>query len=253
MKNFFLLACLAFPIFCQTVEEINLELFEQKIYSQNGEDGVLRHIFDVIGTTSKHFVEFGVQDGSECNTRYFREMFGWVGLMMDLGEENLQHEYIKAENINDLFQKYNVPKEFDLLSIDIDFNDFYIWQALGSNYHPRVVVIEYNATHSPEEDKISIYDPDGNWDGTNYYGASILALHNLAQKLGYSLVYADQRGVNLFFIRNDVLENCPNKFLNVNNVEKLYKPPRYSNGPNNGHPADPRNREYVSSQEILNR
>ena len=136
-----------------------------------------------------------------------------------------------------------------MLSIDIDYNDLYVFDALAKKYKPRVLVIEYNATHLPNEDKVVKYDPLGFWDYSNYYGASVLSLSKIAKKYGYSLVYAENMGVNLFFVRDDVLEQSPFTFKNVNDVEKIYKYPRYSNGPNGGHKADPLEREYVSIGE----
>lgn len=184
-----------------------------------------------------------------------RENKGWQGLLMDGSYENLsinlRKEFITAENINELFNKYQVPYDLDLLSIDIDLNDFYIWKSLDSKYKPRLVVIEYNATHLPHEDKIVKYDPYDMWDGTNYFGASILAFYNLAKKKGYSLVYADQNGVNLFFIRNDLVKDSPYTFKNINNVEAIYMRPRYGSGPRGGHPQDPWERKYVKSIDIL--
>lgn len=233
-------------------EEVDLSLFEKRYFSQNGEDGVLEKIFELIGADSKYYVEFGVEGGYECNTRYLRQEYGWMGLMMDAGNENpvinLHREYITAENINDLFRKYRVPTKIDLLSIDIDYNDFHVWKAIEGRYTPRVVVIEYNATHLPDEDKIVFYDPQTFWDGSNYFGASILALYKLAREKKYSLVYAEKMGVNLFFIRDDVLQNCSFTFKNVNDVEKIYRYPRYGSGPNGGHPADPKNRPYMRAE-----
>lgn len=256
-----LLACLMIPvlwagnIYGAHLVEVDLEYYEKKFYSQNGEDGVTKAIFKCIGSTSKQFVEFGVEDGSECNTRYFREHLGWSGLMMDSEHENqginLQREMITAENIVGLFQKYQVPLEFDLLSIDIDSNDFYVWNAVLQQYRPRVVIIEYNASHLPHEDKVVVYNPKARWDQSNYFGASILAYYKLGCRYGYSLVYADKRGVNLFFIRNDVLENCPYVFKNINSVEKIYKPPGYGRAPDGGHLSDPLNREYIRAEDVL--
>ena len=230
--------------------DIDLSCYERKIYSQNGEDGVLFRIFELVGAKSKSFVEFGVENGAECNTRYLREAHGWQGLMMDGKFHNpainLQREWITAENIQELFAKYNIPIEFDLLSIDIDFNDFYVWNNVLKKYHPRVVVIEYNPSHLPHEDKIVIYNPTYNWDFTNYYGASILALFKLARHHGYSLVYAENIGVNLFFIRDDVLKESGASFLHLNDVSKIYR-----RRPNGGHRRDPRNRPFVTADEIL--
>jgi len=235
--------------------EIDLSKYEKKIYSQNGEDGVIEKIFEMIGTTSKNYVEFGVEGGWECNTRYIRESCGWYGLLMDMGYENhtinLQKEVITAENINSLFTKYQVPQEFDMLSIDIDFNDFYIWIEISKHYRPRVVVIEYNATHLPNIDKVAVYHPYSYWDGSNYFGASILALYRLGNKTEYSLIYAEDRGINLFFIRDDVLDRCPIQFKDTNCVDLIYKYPKYGSGPNGGHNADPFNRSYLSADFLL--
>lgn len=244
------------------LQEIDLADFERKVHSQNGEDGVLEKIFELVGTTNKFFVEFGVEDGSECNTKYLREAHGWSGLMMDGSHSNpsinLQQEFITAENINELFLRYNVPKSFDLLSIDIDFNDFYVWKQI-SGYRPRVVVIEYNATHLPGEDRVVRYDATAKWDGSNYFGASFLSLRRLGLSKEYSLVYAESHGVNLFFIADEVLQSVAESqrttFKGVSNPDSLYRPPNYpkpfGGGPNNGHPADPKGRQYSSADALL--
>lgn len=99
---------------------------ELKVYSQNGEDGVLLWLFTNIGTVNHppRFVEFGVENGLQCNTRHLRERLGWQGLMMDGSNENLQinlhREIITPKNINDLLIKYQTPAWIDLLSIDLE-------------------------------------------------------------------------------------------------------------------------------------
>lgn len=120
--------------------------------------------------------------------------------------EKIKKEFITAENINQLLQKYRVPREFDLLSIDIDSNDYWVWKAID-NYSPRVVVIEYNSCIPPNESKTIKYDPNARWDGTDYFGASLLALAKLGKSKGYSLVYCESSGVNAFFVRNDLIKN----------------------------------------------
>ncbi|MEK7563930.1 MAG: hypothetical protein AAB544_06090, partial [Patescibacteria group bacterium] len=158
---------------------IHLRLFARRIpfierheYSQNGEDGMIAAIFAMIGTTNKYFVEFGVEDGIECNTRYLSKHKGWKGLLMDGSHENatlnLHKEFITAENIESLFAKHNVPKEFDLLSIDIDGNDYWVWKAV-THYSPRVVIIEYNACIPYEPPVMIPYAPAFQWDKTDYY------------------------------------------------------------------------------------
>lgn len=226
--------------------EIDLRSSERKIYSQNGEDGVIEKIFEVIGTTSKVYVEFGVENGVECNTRYMRERYGFNGLLMDLNNENphinLHKEFVTAENINQLFQKYNVPTEFDLLSIDIDYNDFYLWNAI--EYNPRVVVIEFNANHQPSEDKVVAYNPNHFWDTTTYFGASIMAMYKLGKAKGYSLVYAESTGVNLFFIRNDIIDQLAYTFKNINDPIKLHRVKVI-------HKPDHLKRPYLSADSII--
>lgn len=229
---------------------IQLRRFEKKVFSQNGEDGVIEKIFSLIGTTNRYYVEFGVQDGAECNTRNLRENYGWTGLMMDGGFSNpainLQKEFITAENINQLFEKYNVPAEFDLLSIDIDFNDFYVWRAISSYFKPRVVVIEFNVRHLPGEDKVVVYNPFYMWDGSDYHGASIQALYKLGRQKGYSLVYQERTATNIFFVRNDIVEKFQESFENINLCGKLYKRPKYLKNVGH-HPEDTFRRPWVSS------
>ena len=236
------------------LQGIDLSQYEKKIFSQNGEDGVTVALFNFIGTDSRYFVEFGSGDGNECNSRVLMERFQWQGLMMDGHYSNpsinLHTEFVTAENINALFEKYKVPSHVDFLSIDIDYNDFHVWNAIDSKYRPRVVVIEYNAKHPPGEDKTVPYDPHAWWDGcTSYFGASIDALFRLGRKKGYSLVYADNIGVNLFFVRDDILETLKHKgisFKNVNDVQRLYKPPKYAVCPD--HPCK---NSYVRAQDLL--
>ncbi|CAD5935588.1 tetratricopeptide repeat protein [Planktothrix agardhii] len=236
-------------------QQIDLSQYERKVFSQNGEDGVIKKIFEVIKTTNKYYVEFGVENANECNTRNLRENCGWSGLLMDGGYENkeigLYQEFITAENINELFKKYNVPQEFDLLSIDIDYNDFYIWKSLDEIYQPRVVIIEYNASHLPTEDKVVKYDANAVWDETNYFGASIRALYNLGKLKGYSLIYANNQGVNLFFVKSSILSQIEHSFKDTNNIFLIYNSPKYGSDISGGHRKDDKNREYITSEEIL--
>lgn len=231
---------------------MNLHLFARRVpfierreYSQNGEDGIIAAIFTMIGTTNKYYVEFGVEDGIECNTRYLSKHKGWKGLLMDGSHSNpafnLHQEFITAENIEQLFEKYDVPKEFDLLSIDIDGNDYWIWKAI-QNYRPRVVIMEYNACIPYEPARTVPYDPAFQWDKTDYYGASLSALFAIAREKGYALVGTDPNGVNAFFVRDDLVRGN----FHIQSPRSIYRPAAFKGKKGNKHPRDPRNRSWVT-------
>src|SRR5262249_41502056 len=145
----------------------------------------------------------GVGNGEQCNTAYLAR-HGWTGLLMDVeaapgARIPVHQERITAENVEALFGKYGVPPAFDLLSIDIDGNDYWGWKAITA-FRPRVVVIEYNASVPPTESRTIAYDPTFRWEGTDYFGASLLALATLGQDKGYLLVGCDRSGTNAFFV-----------------------------------------------------
>jgi FkbM family methyltransferase len=208
----------------------NRYITERKVYSRNGEDGIIESIFKLIPTTNKYYVEFGVESGVECNSRYLREVHGWSGLAMDGGyaNEHVKQEFITRENIVELFRKYKVPREFDLLSIDIDGNDYYVWEEICGQYSPRVVVIEYNSKFPPPDDRVIKYNPTHTWRKlSTYFGASMQAYYRLGSKLGYTLLLSDVAGINLFFVRNDIFETIKDKFPNAGSPRKLFSMPSF--------------------------
>ena len=117
-----------------------------------------------------------------------------------------------------------MPKEFDLLSLDIDQNTYYAWEGLRS-FRPRVVVVEYNAAIPPDVDWKVRYSSNRTWNGTQNFGASLKAFEILGRQFGYSLVGCDFFGVNAFFVRDDSLAG---KFAEPFTSENQYEPPRYS-------------------------
>ncbi len=127
------------------------------------------------------------------------------------------------ENINNILEKNNTPTQIDLLSIDIDYNTFWIWKAIN-NVRPRVVIIEYNSQISPTESKVVKYDPGYKYDWTNYFGASLLAFVKLAKNKGYSLVGCDSSGINAIFIDNDEIKK--NKII-IKSIDENYRPPQF--------------------------
>lgn len=211
---------------------IDLSKTENRVTSQQGEDGVIQAILSEIGWTNQVAVEFGALDAETDNTLLLKAM-RWQVFQIN-GEKftpNIHKAWLTAENCNEVFAELEIPKEFDVLSIDVDFNDYYIWEAL--DYRPRLLVIEHNASIPPSESKVVRYEPQRSWNGTNYFGASLLALEKLSKKKGYSLVYVESMGVNAFFVRDDCL-----KGLTVLTAEQAYQTPKYG-GNNGGHAESP--------------
>ncbi|PSF39051.1 hypothetical protein C7H19_03085 [Aphanothece hegewaldii CCALA 016] len=221
-------------------EPKKLNKYEFKAYSQGGEDGIINEIFRRIGTTNQYFVEFGVGVGLENNSALLLTL-GWRGLWIEGSEKycknikekfkyiiknnqlTLINNFVDADNIESLFKKANVPEELDLLSIDIDGNDYWIWKAINQ-YRPRVVIIEYNAAYPPQVSWTIEYNPNHRWDYSNYMGASLLALEKLGIYKGYKLVGCSFTGVNAFFVRDDLVNE---HFLEPYTAENHYEPARY--------------------------
>src|SRR5260221_2518369 len=223
-----------------------------KVYSQNEEDGIIAEIFKRIGIKNHTFIEFGVGTGNECNTAKLL-VEGWRGLWMDTSGLSNQHladlhsqhmsklyklqeqfkgklkvkeAFITAENINDLLKETIEWNEIDLLGIDIDYNDYWVWKAI-TVIRPRVVVIEYNALFPPPISLIVPYDPKAVWnDESNYFVASLEAIAQLAYTKGYSLVGCNFTGINAFYVRNDLIKH--NMFLTSFMAERHYEPVRYN-------------------------
>jgi hypothetical protein len=207
---------------------MDLSVFEKKIFSQNGEDGITMKLLDMIyegNNENKFYIEFGVENGIECNTRILRERYTWCGIYMDGGNENasinLKKEFITKENVVELFRKYNVPRNINLLCVDIDFNDFYCLKEILANYRCDIIICEYNATHLANEDKIVIYDKNGRWDGSNYFGVSLLALDKLGKMYNYSLIYCNKNGVNCFLVDNNIIKNKDLRIKNMGDIAQI--------------------------------
>ncbi len=170
---------------------------------------------------NRYFVEIGVEDGEQCNAALLARHYGWRGIMIEADDacfNRLEATYaplpvtclrmlVDRENIGPALSAAGVSKTFDLLSIDVDGNDYYIWEALSS-FSPSVVVIEYNATFGPTKSTTIKYNPEHTWKRNRYYGASLAALAKLGGRLGYALLGTDRRGVNAFFVRRDLLSMC---------------------------------------------
>ncbi|MEM9275712.1 MAG: hypothetical protein AAGA80_22545 [Cyanobacteria bacterium P01_F01_bin.143] len=223
--------------------------FGDKVYSQSDEDGIIREIFNRIGTTNKIFIEFGIGNGLENNSLalLFED---WQGLWIDAFTKNIKkirenyaqiienkqlqmvESFITKDNINDLISDKIKSDEVDLLSVDIDGNDYHVLNAITC-VSPRVVVIEYNAKFSPPMMYCMDYNETHSWDKDDCFGVSLKFLEvNLE---GYCLVGCNLSGANAFFVRKDLVGD---RFLAPFTAEKHYEPPRYYlSGYFAGHPA----------------
>jgi hypothetical protein len=206
------------------------------IHSMQGEDGHLLHIFNQIGVTNRRFVEIGIQNGMECNTANLTFNFGWSGVLIEGSPEDaaaakrnyacfpgvtVTQSFVTRENVSGLLKTANAHSEADLFSLDIDGNDYWIWEAL-TEFKPRVVVVEYNAVFGPERAVTIPYKADfcaGQHHPRLYCGASLAALTKLANRKGYVLVGCADLGPNAFYVRADQL----NGKLPVVSVKDAYR------------------------------
>ena len=198
---------------------------EFRVFSQWGEDGILDWLTGLVPMPRKVFVEFGVEDYVEANTRFLLTQRGWSGLVLDGSEEHVRrirngHDFwrhhlvaaaafVTRENINELIAANGITGPIGVLSIDIDGNDYWVWEAIDTIV-PAIVVVEYNAIFGPERCVTVPYDPQfvrsrAHWSCL-YAGASLGALVALGRRKGYAFVGTNSAGNNAFFVRREL---CP--------------------------------------------
>lgn len=201
---------------------LDLTPYELKVFSQNGEDGVLDEILRRVGTQSRTFAEFGAGPGTEAVCVYLADVARWHGHFIESDPELYRSLAAKYESndlvtatealvtpptVEELFSRIGVPDALDVLCIDIDGHDYWVWKALD-RWRPRVVVVEYNA-HLGTRSLTMPMSADPAWDHTDHFGASIAALSKLGSQKGYRLVHCDLTGVNAFFVREDLGGDLP--------------------------------------------
>lgn len=195
-----------------------------RTFSQFEEDGILLYLFTVLGAPNRTFVELGSADGILSNCANLAIHHGWTGLFVD-GDLSLiekgrdyfgchrstrkfpptfVHQRIDRDNVNDIIRSGDIQGDVDLLSIDIDGNDYWVWEAIDS-ISPRVVIIETHIQFGMHSIVVP-YDKDHVYPGKHpqYNGASAPALAKLANKKGYRLVGANDYGINTIYVRNDI-------------------------------------------------
>jgi hypothetical protein len=217
-----------------------LERYGFKALSQFDTDGILHEIFRRVGEEHRSFVEFGTGEGLENNTVYLLCQ-GWRGLWIEGSEElhQAQHRlfdwavragtlasvcsFLTRDNINDVVRGAGIAGPIDLLSIDVDGNDYHLWEALTC-VEPRVTVVEYNAVARPPLRWVMAYDPAYRWNQqTSYFGASLASLEALGRRKGLRLVGCDVVGLNAFFVREDL---CGDRFAE-GDAQTFFHPRRW--------------------------
>lgn len=183
-----------------------LKGMEYSVFSQLGQDGVLEAIFNQLEIDKGYFIEFGGRDGVEIsNSANLRLNHGWTGLLMDAEPLSVivHKEFITSENINYLIKKYSAYNEVDLLCVDLDGIDWFVFKEI--EILPKVICIEYNSKFKNTESFTIEYNPNHKWEGDDYYGASLLALKKLGEQKGYTLVHIVEQ-LDAIFVRNDLLD-----------------------------------------------
>lgn len=216
---------------------------EFKVFSQWGEDGIIQFLIHNVEIENKVFVEFGVQDYKESNTRFLLQNDNWSGLVMDASQEDIEavrqdplyyrHDlkavraFVDRENINGLLAGNGITGDIGLLSIDVDGMDYWVWQAINS-VNPRIVICEYDSLLGPQRSVVTPYDKSFDRHKAHYSflygGASIRALHGLGRRKGYSIVGSNSAGNNLFFVRDDIMGS-----LKALTPEQAYVKARFRN------------------------
>ena len=224
-----------------TMDADDLHANEFQVYSQWGEDGILQHLIRRVPIERRLFVEIGVETYVEANTRFLAEHNNWAGLLLEADAvqvaairsnriywaANLKAvtAFVTCENVNDLLTEQGLEGDIGLLSIDVDGNDYWLWEAV-TVVSPRIVVCEYNSFLGGERPLVVPYAADFRRSQAHYswlyYGASLPALAYLAGRKGYLLAGTNSAGNNAFFIRRDVGQDVPHR-----SVAESFVPARF--------------------------
>ncbi len=212
----------------------SLDEVEFQVFSQRGEDGIIQYIISKIEIPNKIFIEFGVETYTESNTRYLLINNNWSGLVLDGSEKNInfikkdfiywkydivaKQTFITKDNINQLISDYTKTEDIGLLSVDIDGNDYWIWDEINV-IKPRIVICEYNSAFGYTKKLTVPYKSDfvrGKAHFSElYFGASLGAFCHLAEQKGYDFIGTTSAGINAYFVRKDL--SSPFKIYSAKN------------------------------------
>lgn len=232
----------------QDIHQItNLKEVEFQVFSQWGEDGIIQFLISHIEVPNKVFIEFGVEDYEESNTRFLLINNNWQGLVLDGDRNHINHiqkstlywrynlsakcAFITRDNIYSLIQEAGIGGDIGILSIDLDGNDYWIWEAIPSTLiSPRIVIIEYNSVFGSKYAVTVPYCDNFRREKAHfsnlYYGASLKALWLLGKHKGYEFIGSTSTGNNAFFVRQDVAQGLPNLNWDEGYIESQFRESR---------------------------
>ena len=222
---------------------------EFKVFSQFGDDGIIQFLLTKIDIPVDKFVEFGVENYEESNTRFLLINNNWRGLIIDGSASHVEyikksslywrqdltavHSFITAENINQILETNGFAGKIGLLSVDIDGNDYWVWKAI-TVADADIVIVEYNSLFGADRAITVPYKPDffrTNAHYSNlYFGASLPALYELALSKGYSFIGCNIAGNNAYFIKNNLVGDLPVQTVKEGFVAARFREARNANG-----------------------
>jgi hypothetical protein len=208
-------------------EEIlqDIKKSEFKVFSQWGDDGIISFLINYLDIKEKKFIEFGVENYTECNTKLLLKLYNWEGLIIDGSLQNMDavrnsdlywkytikalNQFVTAENINGIITENGFAENTGLLHIDIDGNDYWVWKAIDT-VRPPLVIVEYNSLFGFDLPYTIPYQTDfirtGYHYSNLYYGTSLLSLCDLAEEKGYYFTGCNSNGNNAYFVRKDAIK-----------------------------------------------
>ena len=197
----------------------NLSELEFSVFSQWGDDGIINWLTDKIPIRNRIFVEIGTEDYKESNTRFLLKYKNWKGYLIESNDLHVKNIYkqsvvwkhdlealnikVQKNNINKIFKNLKLPKEIGLLSLDIDSNDYWIWNEIDI-IKPTIFVCEFNSIFGDKKAISVPYDKNFERKKLHYsnlaFGASLEAFKFLCKKKGYIFLGTNSSGVNAYFI-----------------------------------------------------
>ncbi len=223
-----------------------LKEVEFRVFSQFGDDGIIQWLTQRLPAIEKTFVEFGVENYTESNTRFLLMKDNWQGFVMDGSSENIgqivesdyywRHDltaidaFITVDNVNELLKRAPFFPRVGLLHIDIDGNDYWVWNAIGE-ISPALVIVEYNAVFDAIGPVSIPYTPSFRVSAAHYsglyFGCSLSALVHLGNQKGYALIGCNSAGNNAYFLRRDLLcEEIPEQSYEAAFIDAAFRQSR---------------------------